>query len=101
MVTLTDGSQVSREILEKTWGALKALEKKNPFALSDLFEKCKDSSYQIVENLFGDTKKILREYSLMNSKDEIGELVTRIVITVVTGEEIPLTLTFPKTVSRL
>src|ERR1700758_7438 len=96
MVTLKDGYQVPQSALITTMITLKSVHQECYVALFDLVQKCKDSNYKFVSNPFGDSKKVLREFALIDESEKVHDIVKHIVLNAVEGDGFSMRLVNPQ-----
>ena len=87
LVTLKDGSQVSKVTFKEVFPKLEGLKKTDSLALWDLTEKCRNISYKILLNPRGDTVDTLTNLRLMMANKPISKAIERIVLNSVKGAD--------------
>lgn len=90
-VTLRTGKEAIEPMVKVLSLSLQSLMAKNPIALYELAEKCKDTSHE----LFGNTGNLLRELSLIEPDGSVKDIVQDIVLASVEGEGLEMHLVNP------
>jgi hypothetical protein len=100
-VTLRDGSKVPQAMLTLTTVRMKALMQKNPIALFDLVEKCRNANFEFIKNPFCDSKALLTEHALVDQSGAVNEDVQKIVLNSIEGSYLTLKLVDPLQSKRI
>jgi hypothetical protein len=101
MLTLKDGYQVTETALNPTIKNIRALYQKNYLVFFDLVEKCRNTEYQFISTPYGDSKAVLKTYTLMNEREEVPEYIQKIVLNSINGSGLYITLVNPIALDRV
>jgi len=81
-IKLKNGSTEAKPLVRCMATILSGLMDKNPLAVYELVEKCRDSSHKC----WGDTEEVLKDCALLQSDGHVHNSIRNIVLSAVEGE---------------
>ena len=86
MVLLSNDYEIDSIAVGTIMMTLDKLHDESYVAFFDLFSKCKDNSYKITANIFGDSLAILKRLRLLQEDDTVSTPIKNVVLSAVFGE---------------